>query len=761
MGDLDLEQLAAEHFLANSKDTLIKHICSTMNEDNIFSFLKIDNILVKQAVAKQITKKLNNPEFSKKIVQGMYSEPKIRQGILETLSFSELNKNSQFLAPALENLKHDNANVRKAAACVVAYHYPEHADKLIDVLRIYNTIEIAHIACMSENSSIVLPIIPYLKSKQRTRGQIYSPVLGFLITPQWLASEYKNHPKEIEELISEFGYSNAPVCSKTIDLLSQGHMFVSDAMIDSSQTGFQTRISQFAWSLLPFSTGPANTYVKTDDAVDESLFLAAVRQADISNLTVKKKRNTFKYNSLVSTLTCAHTPYRFFKRKLIDEPTKSARTLGVDRNDIGIFLVDYAKVSLETDNEAKVEADILVKAKWIAISKNKTMKCNPSEYPIKKESDFPLAKYGVIREFKLPAKDSNLSVGANSAVNVTDYLGISGVKEKLLELEEIYSKFLAPVGCEIQIPKGDSNKTLCWKQALRYFGIPSPRRPEYEYMVEAAFRPSKTFHSQIVSIASLYQLGVIAFDQDCAYHISIQGNLGDDARYIVFPYTFIHPRKLQIKSAKERYRKIAPLMSKGIIHINNDVESCTQSGEKPELRTEMRVCACSADEIDDGVKLRLSYIDDIIAVQLLSSALKSEDGEFKSIFESYKNELSSYTEHLDSCFKELLHSNWLESTGDPRDGYLVSILPIIKKREQVFEILKENKMGPRLEQDFSNIINRHAKQIHDMFIKKFSIDYNWENMPLSASLVPYYLPEELIQFSDGKHMSLNKNLSVF
>jgi len=714
---VSVEELVKSHFRKCSRESLVNAFYKEINDENMFEFFSVDNLLVKKAIAKKINRHIRDEEFIDKIIQGLNSDSSVREGILTVLSYANLCENNELLSYVKQNLRYGDEKVKTAAATVTAYQYPDHA---LDLVPLLGHPMIATIICYSQNPAVIEPLLEFYGFPENKK---LSPTLGYLLNPFWLA---RNYSKEREYLVTEFGYCNCAVDDNVLQFLDQGFWFASEEMasITPDISAWQRRVSELSKNLLPLSLGMSSDDVSVDfeDKIDTALFLAAVRESDVSNLMVKKEKNPFDYRESIGVLTCSHSPYRHFKRWFIDQAIELGKSLGV--TDLGSFIVDYARMKLETDAEARVEADMFLRSKWLAMGKGS---CYLGNYPILSDEDFPLAKFAVIDKFKLKEYEK-LSPGGNSVANIGKYLGFD-ISDKLLELESAYS-FLMPVGIEMQIPKGDKNTSLAWKQALRYFNVPSPRRPEYRYMVEAAFRPFRSFHGAILGTIFLHQLGVIKGEQDMAYHISVEGDF-DDVKYIAFSQQFVNRTRKKIKSLDAKFRRMAPLMSKGFINYNPDVEACYSY--KPDCRTEIRVCAC----FTDGDDLRLSFVDDLISTHLLLCGAGYGLNEWKE----YKEEIDDYVSKLPPIFRELLDSNWYEATGDSRDSGFVGRLPIVMKREEVNSLVKEQDIARELETNFHRIIGKYTEQIHDRFVSLFDLKLDFSPFALSKYGIPYYIPD--------------------
>ena len=570
----------------NGKASLIKTIYDQITDDNLFEFFTIPNLQIRRLLAEKIRGRMNEPGFLDKTIRALGGDPLVREGVLIALSY--LPRKNELVKNILQNIEYDSPAVRLAAATAISFQYPEYTPRLLPFLdRDY---EMASITCFSENQEMIWPMFEFY-------NQHPSPLFGFLLNPYWLAKSFRERPEEVSFLINEFGYGNSEVTPELLELLNQGFMFVSEEMThDPKPEEWQDTILRFMWGLLPPSVGQYNgtTSVDLGDKINVDLFLAAVRASDVENLREKKAKNPFDYRNVESkkVVLCSHAYYRYYKRVLIDDAVKEAERLGV--TDQGSFVVDHARVQLVTGLEDHIETHMAMRAKHRAMQRVSNLPKNPIKWPIREDSDYPLAKFGVIREFQLPDADARLSVGANAVRNLGLYNGIE-LSSTLAELEMLYEKFLVPVGCEIQMPESDHDTVLSWKQALRYLGIPSPRRPEFHNTVEAAFRPAKTYHATILGIMLLHKMGLFTEEQDMAFHISLQGSFGDEVRYIAFPQLFVNRTRRKIKHPEVRHQRMTRLMSKGFCYRNKGVEPC-YPGLKADSRTEIRVFCVPLDK---------------------------------------------------------------------------------------------------------------------------------------------------------------------
>ena len=274
-----------------------------------------------------------------------------------------------------------------------------------------------------------------------------------------------------------------------------------------------------------------------------------------------------------------------------------------------------------------------------------------------------------------------------------------------------------PIGIEVQIPRVDPNHFAAWKEALPFLGVPSPIRPEFGGMVEAAFRPARSFHAQVLGPLLLCRLGVLAEPQDLALHISLQGDLGDGVhehgvRSLAFPHLFIHP------SQRLRNRpdwSMARVMSKGLVHVHEDAEAIHDISLSPEyvatMRTELRMFRGFAELNADRIELSRSFVSDVIAISILGSALVSDCHHCRELFAEYAAAIEQATHELPSDFRQLLASNYFESTGDPRDETLLNLLPIFRRWSSVRQLVRDRDLSTTLDVRFRTLRNQHVQLV--------------------------------------------------
>lgn len=755
MGDL-LKELSAEFFGSTPRTSFLEFLATKVDDDSIFRLLEIDNDGVRRFLLHRVNKRARAPEFQARLAGALGASTPLRLGTLIAIGCLHAPLTPVLQSGVLACLDDDDARVRLAAARVVAFRMPENASRILPLLQSADSFEATRLICLSQNTEVLWPLLRAWGFPEKS-----APLpAGWLLNPRWLAEEHACYPAEVERLARDFGYQEETVTPAVLSLWREGYWFVSREMAAANPArAWEARVRAFAWQLLPFSLGRVSTEsleVNVNDPLDVALFLADVREADISNLETARERDPARYRTQENqrVLVCAHAPAAFVRRRFVDDAKRLASRIRVAPQNLGGFLVDHARTLLETEDEDFVESDLILRAKWLALGKGYDLdgiSLQPASVPVKEDRDFPLLKFAVLKPFMQAKADQRMSVGAQAALAMADYLGWPSFKEELLELERLYEPFAAPVGCELQLARVPYDVALAWKQAFRALGVPSPRRPEYKDMVELAFRPCFSYHALALGPLLMHQLGLVQSGQNIAMHVSVQGDLGDFSRYLAFLHQAIHQGER--KPAPARWRQLsnmARLMSKGAVCLNEDAEPA-RAGLPAACRTELRVYACHADEADGEVLLNLSYIDDLVSTQLLSSAAYASHPVFASIVEDFKAAVEMCVADLPASLGALLRANYYEATGEPRDGEMVELLPFVQLRSVARRAAREQGMEAEIEYRFTSILGTHARRVHDAFGAHFAAGFDFGRYLSGAFGVPYFLPECLREAVAGGH----------
>ena len=116
---------------------------------------------------------------------------------------------------------------------------------------------------------------------------------------------------------------------------------------------------------------------------------------------------------------------------------------------------------------------------------------------------------------------------------------------------------------------------------------------------------------------------------------------------------------------------------------------------------------------DFGQQIELSqtFVSDIVAVQILGSALVSDCRRCRELFDEYAAEVEQAANELPAEFQRLLSSNYFESTGDPRDEALLALLPIFRCWSSVRQIVHTRDLSSSLDLQFRTLRHRHVQHL--------------------------------------------------
>jgi hypothetical protein len=244
---------------------------------------------------------------------------------------------------------------------------------------------------------------------------------------------------------------------------------------------------------------------------------------------------------------------------------------------------------------------------------------------------------------------------------------------------------LCPVGVEIQIPSVDHNYHIGWKELFRAAGIRSERRVECGGMLEASLPPAVSTAPVRAFLNLLMTREVCSGEQDLGVHVSLQGDCGDDVRYLAFPQLFLNETVMKAPRPRDSMRLV---MSKGLVHRNTDVEQCPWASPCT-MRTELRVFK-GAVRFDGNPSISNQLADDIQQTHLLGSAFAAgaddqlprlqvgQRRELRQILEDYRRSISECAAAASQQTQQLLQADFFECTGDFRDAELLSHLNILR-----------------------------------------------------------------------------------
>jgi hypothetical protein len=310
-----------------------------------------------------------------------------------------------------------------------------------------------------------------------------------------------------------------------------------------------------------------------------------------------------------------------------------------------------------------------------------------------------------------------LSYGARGALKLYAYdLYASGKPEAdvkalwrreldVIVSEEAAAKDVLPSeGIEIQSTSVPPDKAYAFKKALDYFGIPSPRRLVFGSTVEASFPPARSSRPFELAIPILHRMGLHEnYRHGSAFHISLNGDLGPDAKYIAMALDSFKNEERRPSDAAARHSRLTHVMSKGLIHLNRANQAVAPTEEASGVHTEIRTMSLQNTQkpergpdgkIEFTGELEGAYRDVLPAAQLLAAALiadnKAKEGAVSETQARAAELWREYREKVGTLYGEekyhvskLLEADWYEATGDPDDAGLVAKLNIIKCQDEI------------------------------------------------------------------------------
>lgn len=738
MQDSFVSAIAAAHFAQRPGQPLLAGIASRINASNLSHALCCGCRTVQHLAWLRLVE-LPHSEQANLVLRNLEDETDERtdaiSAVLLALTHESIPLSEQIVARVLQLLKSSRSKIQTAAASVIALRQPEEIAHFLSQQTAFGH-DALRMICRADDPSLVVPLMAEFGFPSKNPP----PPIGFLATARWLGENHSQHPHEVEWLVRNCGYSDETVTAESLNLLSAGFSYVTTRMTGEPRMTkiahrWERRIRNLVWRLLP-----AELDLKPDDErpldidnpLDTDLFLAAVRDAD--RLAFAERKSVPPFSHLAAQretmAVCFHASSRYVRRLFLEQPLAWSVRANVPPERRGEFFIEHARMLLEPNDDRRIAADRDLRGRWGSLKFQVTQTNGPRGQAV---SEIPPPHLLVIKDFEPPELEGQLSPGANSIVALAVASGFDAleVKKYLCEAESRWSRCLLPMGIEVQIPQVNPDLFAAWKAALPFLGIRSPNRPEFQGMVEAAFRPARSFHTNVLGPLLLCRLGAIAEPQDMALHLSLQGAFTDRLRFIAFPHFFIHPSR-RLRNRPDW--SMARVMSKGFVHVHGDAERLSEADTQLQ-RTELRMFRIIADaaspnledcnsvaseqfetqapavELNLAVKLQPVYISDVIAVQILGSALASPCTRCQALFDEYSSDVEQSVEALPTEFGQLLRSNFFESTGEPRDVQLLKALPIFQTWSTVRATVRSQDLSGLLDLKYQRLRNQHVSQI--------------------------------------------------
>jgi hypothetical protein len=701
--------------------------------DIAHSFLK--NYVADTSVHKALTQFLRRPD----------AERHQLLAALKSLAAISLPK-APILQDALIRLaRSENLLIAEQATIVISLRYPEYVREMLPEMKNPGT---RRGLCYSGQTKII-PALINAWGVDHVRSS--PPVaLGLIMTPQALATLWREDPETGFAIARSFGYYDdrldeptASEIQELCDLLDTGLSVTDRSLLTPSADEAQALEASLMWTLLPWATESHReppSGLSFENRRELFTFLSAVRSLDRQNFSEAIDESPFREqqqkNPPLLEFSRGRTSY--LHRELVAKPSAEFAAMGGDVNQLPRYLVENANCRLHRDFFLAAEQRMFLAARWAVAAKLGEAPEPITRFPpTDTRGALNLSTLVVPQQATIPGRrsiESPLSRGAEATHALLCHFGHPELVTELSSVERSFVGVMPSIGIEIQRPLRPDEKSLLfpWKDALRSFGVPSPRRPEYHDLVEAACAPAHSYHAQIGTMLLLRKLGFLGTEVDMALHISLSGELGPDVRYLLFAQQFIAGPTNQPLGRK--------LLSKGFAHLHSDAVSPHPHVTKrePLSRTELRSMRMSATETH--TEQFPSWIDTIVTFQLLGGALCSPNASLRAIWESFANDVRREAESLGAEFTRFLDSDWYESSGDSSDRHLVPLLGIVSARNAVTRAIDERKLATTLRERFLAIRDQHAQAIFQVIPKSEVYSVRPELFQTRAAGIPFFNP---------------------
>lgn len=690
---------------------LLAAIARQLSPRTVLTILASESKAARRVATEWLTR-LPADDVTQILRRGFNSNETACLSVLRALRHPELELTESLRLRIESVLKHDRQQLRRAAVAVIARRSPEDALHVLDEPACRSDFEILRMLCWADDPKLIRPLLEGFGFPNRTPP----PSIGYLVTAPWLAENHATSPDAVEWLIRECGYCDQRVTEDVIELLLLGLSFIGPTMkADGPADKWVERVRALSWQMVPDAIDVSlrdRKPLALSDPIEEALFLAAVRETDRMRFTITRSgvpAELTRYQYEASPV-CFHASTRYVRRMFLTAAAAMADELSIGAGERDQFVIDHARLALEAVPEQRIAADRALRRRWIR-STSQSTNLSPGNT--------------VLGEFVPSRRNEKLSPCAQSVRWLAEVAGLDSqqMAHWLADCEQRWAKYTVPAGIEIQTPSADPNLFGLWKEALAILGIPSPARPEFGGTLEAAFRPSRSFHALLLAPLLLQRQQPICREptQEMALHLSLQGDLGPAATTIAFPQLFIHPsQRLRNRSDLAMTR----VMSKGLIHRNRDVELLAPRSAREDavLRTELRMFRLFGEIVDQRMVISPTYVDDIVATHLIGSAILSSCSACKAIVNEYRQRIEQEVEKLPPEFLRLLNSNFYESTGDPRDEVLLQSLPIFRAWSDVRKVVRERSLHDSLEVLFEQLRARTLQQLANHLLDEHGLD---------------------------------------
>lgn len=518
--------------------------------------------------------------------------------------------------------------------------------------------------------------------RQRARVGSGPSYVGVALTPTRLCN--LNVPEsDIAILSADFGYTSES-SQFSPDALAGQLWYCDESIFDTAEA--TRRVDEVSWYLIGRACAGETTGVPSfdpDSETERALLIAAVRRLDSENVQRRVQASPFEFpDPLQGILRFAHSPSRLVAKALFDEPLSNFESAGWPSELKSQYLLDHASIAVNPDEERRTEAALFLQARYEVANET-------GDVPIEVITDAGSKRLAEARSLVEPPTIGSpldaieeLSPGARAARKWLHVFDGCDIGSRLRTDEVAFRDYLVPIGIEVQIPTVPLRKHIAWKESLRNAGIPSPRRPECRTMLEAAFPPSATSLAPTLFLESIGRVGLVDSEQDLGLHVSFQGDLGPQVRYLAFVQMLLNT---PIDRSEKPRTGQSLVMSKGLVCLNDDVTRCHWN-PIGNTRTELRTFLLAARSMQSGgLEPDPGTIRSVVETHLLASSLLSDNDSLRRPFTQFQSLVRKIMTSAPPAFTALLDANFYESTGDYRDGEMLTALPIMRLLDDVRE----------------------------------------------------------------------------
>lgn len=140
------------------------------------------------------------------------------------------------------------------------------------------------------------------------------------------------------------------------------------------------------------------------------------------------------------------------------------------------------------------------------------------------------------------------------------------------------------------------------------------------------------------------------------------------------------------------------------------------------VRTEIRVYRVFCDPHSAGTWIAETHLDDLLAAQLLGTAMQNGCPQCGRLVVDYERRLMTRLGTLPPMFLELFESSFHEATGEPRDMDLLSQLPVFRAWSSVRAWVRAEQASAWLESLFLAERGTLLDRLQDHFQAGHGID---------------------------------------